>query len=54
MFIFLLALALGWQLHPELTGSQMVDLLFKSAYINVAGQKIIDPEAFIDMVNHER
>lgn len=43
-------LALGWQVRPEMTNSQIMDLLFKSAYTTEGGQKIINPAAFIDMV----
>jgi len=44
-------LALGWQLRPDLSGTQMLDLVFQSAYINSDGLKIIDPPAFINLVN---
>ena len=40
-------LAMGWQVRPELTGEQMVDLLFQSAYVNNDGARIIDPQKFI-------
>jgi subtilisin family serine protease len=43
-------LALGWQLRPELSGSQLVELLFRSAYLTQDNLKIIDPGAFIEMV----
>jgi subtilisin family serine protease len=42
-------LALGWQLRPELTGEQMLDLAFSSAYV-INGAKVIDPPAFVDSV----
>lgn len=43
-------LAMGWQVNPELTNSQILDLLYASAYEanNPAG--IIDPKAFIEAV----
>jgi hypothetical protein len=41
-------LAMGWQIHPELTGEQMIDLLFQTAYIKPSGAKIINPPAFIN------
>ena len=43
-------LAMGWQINPELTGQQMRELLFESAYITNEGAKIINPPAFIDLV----
>ena len=43
-------LALGWQLRPDLTSSQLLDLIFNSAYLTGDHLKIIDPVAFIDMV----
>jgi len=44
-------LALGWQINPELSGQQMRELLFKSAYVRKADQKkIINPESFIRLV----
>ena len=42
-------LALGWQIRPDLTSSQLLDILFLSAYITDDGLKIINPGAFIDM-----
>jgi serine protease AprX len=44
------ALALGWQVRPDLTGSQLLDILYKSAYTTDSNLKIINPGAFIDMV----
>lgn len=43
-------LAMGWQVNPELTNSQILDLLYASAYEanNPAG--IINPKAFIEAV----
>jgi serine protease AprX len=43
-------LALGWQVRPDLTGTQLLDILYRSAYITDGGLKIINPGAFIDMV----
>ncbi len=43
-------LAMGWQLRPDLTYTQMLDLLFASASLTEEHLKIIDPEAFIEMV----
>ena len=43
-------LALGWQVRPDLTGTQLLDILYKSAYVTDDGLKIINPAAFIDMV----
>ena len=43
-------LALGWQVRPDLTGPQMRELLFRSAYTTPAGDKIINPKAFIELV----
>jgi len=43
-------LAMGWQIRPELTGEQMVDLLFQTAYVNGDGAQIINPPAFINLL----
>lgn len=43
-------LAMGWQINPELSSSQILDILFASSYTRDGGIKIIDPVAFIDMV----
>jgi len=43
-------LALGWQIRPELTGEQMRELLFQSAYTKKDGSKIINPKMFIHLV----
>jgi len=43
-------LAMGWQIRPELTGEQMVDYLFQTAYVNGDGAKIINPSAFINLL----
>ncbi len=46
-------LAMGWQINPDLWGDQMVDLLFETAYVNPAGVRIINPSAFIDLLETE-
>ena len=43
-------LAMGWQVQPELSKEQMVDLLFQTAYLNPDGAQIINPPAFIDLL----
>lgn len=43
-------LALGWQVRPELTGRQALDLLLKSAYQTESGARIINPREFIRAV----
>jgi serine protease AprX len=43
-------LAMGWQVRPELTKEQIVDLLFQTAYVNPDGARIIDPPAFISLL----
>jgi hypothetical protein len=43
-------LAMGWQIRPELSGQEMVNLLFESAYVNEQGARIINPPAFIELV----
>jgi serine protease AprX len=43
-------LALGWQIRPDLSGTQLLDLVFRSAYSMDGNLKIIDPGAFINMV----
>lgn len=45
-------LAMGWQLNPDLSNEQIIDLVFQSAYVNKDGAKIIDPKAFIEMVKN--
>ncbi len=42
-------MAMGWQLKPELSKEEMVELIFKSAYIK-DGYKIVNPVTFIDSV----
>jgi len=43
-------LAMGWQINPDLTGDQLLDMIFASAYKTDGPADIIDPRAFIDMV----
>ena len=43
-------LAMGWQVNPELTNSQIMGSVFESAYITKENIKIINPEAFIDLI----
>lgn len=43
-------LALGWQIRPDLTSSQLLDILFETAYIGDGEAKIINPPAFIKAV----
>jgi hypothetical protein len=45
-------LALGWQINPDLSSSELLDMLFDSAYVAEDGAKVIDPRAFIDLVRH--
>lgn len=41
---------MGWQVHPDLTKDQMVELLWESAHVQPSGANIIDPAAFIQLV----
>ena len=43
-------LAMGWQINPHLTASQLLDLVYESAYVTDTNMKIIDPRAFIESV----
>ena len=43
-------LAMGWQVNPALTGSQLLDLAYASAYTTDDNHKIVNPKAFIEMV----
>lgn len=45
-------LALGWQIRPDLSSSQLLDILFETAYIGDEGAKIINPPAFIEAVRN--
>ncbi|MBI9051677.1 MAG: hypothetical protein JEZ00_19795 [Anaerolineaceae bacterium] len=42
-------LALGWQINPQLTNEQILDILFETA-IKQDGAKIINPPAFIEAI----
>jgi len=44
-------LAMGWQINPKLTGEQLLDMVFASAYKTGGPADIIDPKAFIEMVS---
>ena len=43
-------LAMGWQINPTLTSSQLLDLMYASAYITDENHTVINPKAFIEMV----
>jgi hypothetical protein len=43
-------LAMGWQINPELTADELLDMLFASAYKTNGPADIIDPRAFMDRV----
>lgn len=43
-------LALGWQINPALTGEEMLALMQDTAYINTAGERFLDPSAFVEAV----
>ena len=43
-------MAMGWQVNPELTNSQIFDLVYASAYETDGPAGIINPKAFIDLV----
>jgi len=47
-------LALGWQIRPELTPKQAVELLFQSAYKTSDGARIIHPLEFVRAVREYR
>jgi hypothetical protein len=42
--------ALGWQIKPDLSANQIVELLFETAHTTNNGHKIINPAAFVDAV----
>jgi hypothetical protein len=46
-------LALGWQLRQDIPPERMREMLFKSAYVNKDGSKIINPVGFIRRVKAE-
>lgn len=43
-------LAMGWQVNPALTSSQLLDLVYASAHVTDDNHTIINPPAFIEMV----
>jgi serine protease AprX len=43
-------LALGWQIRPDLTGDEMLQIVFDTAYVTEDGFQIINPGAFIKSV----
>jgi hypothetical protein len=43
-------LAMGWQINPDLTGAELLDMIFASAYATEGNVKVIDPQSFIEMV----
>ena len=43
-------LAMGWQVNPDLTGEELLDMALASAYIADGNAKVINPQAFIEMV----
>jgi hypothetical protein len=45
-------LALGWQLRPDLSASQMWDLLVQSAYAGDQSTRIVHPKAFLDRLRN--
>jgi len=40
-------LAMGWQLRPDLSADQLIDMLFETAYVPDGTNHIINPPAFI-------
>jgi len=45
-------LALGWQVRPELTAAELLQLIFETAYLRADGARIIAPPAFVEAVEH--
>lgn len=43
-------LAMGWQVNPTLTSSQLLDLVYATAYVTNDKHRIVNPAAFIEMV----
>ncbi|MAG47986.1 hypothetical protein CL617_05250 [archaeon] len=43
-------LALGWQVNPDLSYEEIMNLLFASAHITNNGAKVINPKEFINLV----
>ncbi|NLY20398.1 MAG: S8/S53 family peptidase [Tissierellia bacterium] len=42
--------ALGWQINPNLTSDEIVDLLFETRYEGEGGSNMINPDAFVEAV----
>ena len=47
-------LAMGWQIHPDMTPAQMKEMLFASAYVHKSGARIINPKGFIEALKRLR
>ncbi|MCL1859253.1 MAG: hypothetical protein FWF92_08470 [Oscillospiraceae bacterium] len=45
-------LAMGWQVKPELTADEIVQILFDTAYVGKDGNKYIYPTAFIEYLKN--
>jgi len=45
-------LALGWEIRPQLTADEIVQILFDTAYVNSDGNKFIYPAAFIEYLQN--
>ncbi len=45
-------LALGWQINPDLTNDEIVDLLFETRAEGADGSMIINPKSFIEAVQN--
>lgn len=43
-------LALGWQIRPDVSGDDMIKLIFESADVRDDGSKFINPKEFIEVV----
>lgn len=43
-------LALGWQINPDISGDEMIKLIFDSAYASDEGAKFINPKKYIEAV----
>ena len=43
-------LAMGWQVNPTLSSSQLLELAYASAYVTDDNHTVINPKAFIEMV----
>ncbi len=46
-------LALGWQIRPDLTPTQIKEMLLASAYVHKSGARIIHPTAFIELIRKQ-